>query len=178
MTHCFSKEKPDVEFLFPISCIICILAQPSPSPPQPYPHGTRTLGDVRSLRFSVILDIYLSIYTITGYRQQPFAVELPIKHILSTATSATSNKQPISLAVSGAGVPGISPPLVCCCCCCAAQLVLTQKADPRSNEGSGSVLQRCSAAVLDLTLQHPGHHALHPTCRGEDTNFTIDIHSI
>ena len=175
MTHCISKEKPDVEFLFPISCIICILAQPSPSPPQPYPHGTRTLGDSQILRNTRYLSIYLHHYRL---QQQPFAVELPIKHILSTATSATSNKQPISLAVSGVGVPGISPPLVCCCCCCAAQLVLTQKADPRSNEGSGSVLQRCSAAVLDLTLQHPGHHALHPTCRGEDTNFTIDIHSI
>ena len=88
--------------------------------------------------------------------------------------SNISNKQPISLAVSGVGVPGISPPLVCCCCC-AAQLVLTQKADPRSNEGSGSVLQRYSAAVLDLTLQHPGHHALHPACRGEGPNFIIDI---
>ena len=145
MTHSISKEKPDVEFLFPISCIICILAQPSPSPPQPYPHGTRTLGDVRSLRFSVIIDIYLSIYTITGYRQQPFAVELPIKHILSTATSATSNKQPISLAVSGAGVPGISPRS--CAAAAAARLNLSSR-KKRIPEVMKEVARCCSAAVL------------------------------
>ena len=160
-----------VEFLFPISCIICILAQPSPLLSF-MGLGHRTLGDVTSLRFSVILDIYLSTPLQAATTTLCFGTANKAHPLHS---NISNNQQPISLAVSGVGVPGISPPLVCCCCCCAAQLVLTQKADPRSNEGSGSVLQRCSAAVLDLTLQHPGHHALHPACRGEGPNFIIDV---
>ena len=71
MTHSISKENSNVEFLFPISRIICILAQPSPLLSfMGLVH--RTLGGVTSLRFSVILEsIYLSIYTITGCNNNP-----------------------------------------------------------------------------------------------------------